>query len=137
MFIRLGTLCAFAKLRLAKINFITILTFFGPFKKNHCQSFIVYISILLVLKTYCVGKTLQKAYPPCNIVQCIFTAATELVLTRSKFANRPTRHVVLVTLFLHIHNQHSSHRRVSVITSLISFTFLCVVFNAPVWKQLL
>lgn len=39
MFIRLGTLCAFAKLRLAKINFITILTFFGPFKKKSLSKF--------------------------------------------------------------------------------------------------
>lgn len=114
--------------RLISLLFFNILL---SFKKIHSQSFIVCVSILLVLKTYCVGKTLQNAYPPCNMAQCIFAAITELVLTRSKFANRPIRHVVLVTLFLHIHNQHSSHRRHSVITVLSHLLFpshFCVLF---------
>jgi len=72
---------------------------------------------------------LQNGCPPYNIAQCIFAAVTELVLTRSKFANRPTRHAMLVTLFVHTHNQHSSHRGHTFITILshLSFTCVCLV----------
>jgi len=89
------------------------------------SQFIVYISIYCVYLNSFIAEDIFCGY------HCIFAAVTELVLTRSKFANRPTRHVVLVTLFLHIHNQHSSHRRHSVITILSHHLFpshLCVSF---------